>query len=487
MREPTANWFFERHRAVSRERHHGENRPWPDRVAPEDGESAPGLIGLPAAVLLRHGARVLDPERAAAIPGWPAPRSTVYRARTLLVPDDVLRDPAIVRGINEVLARVGMSLVPPSQPPPHRDRSPASSRSPAARSPGAGPGADVLPLLPRTAALVPAIPPDGRAARPVVIDAWVALQALRAAVIRQAVDASAQVAPLLDQQVVRRIALEHLLVGSAVTITGSPIGGIGGGLTATGDGSNAGPGVTDSYVYSGDTRTPVSVALGAPRRGPAQECESEYGRRPVVAVLDTGVRAHWWLDVEADPAAGYQILPDGFVAVDHDIQYAICQEGEQVTASGDQSRQVIRHPWDTPVTADPLVGELDTDTGHGTFIAGIVRQVAPDARVLAVRIMHSDGVVNEGDLICALRLLVDRIVTGEDDPAAMVDVVSLSLGYFDESPRRGCRRQLRGGAGDRGPARPGSRRRRGSRQLCYRASGSTPRRSPKRCRRIRCP
>jgi subtilisin family serine protease len=67
-----------------------------------------------------------------------------------------------------------------------------------------------------------------------------------------------------------------------------------------------------------------------------------------------------------------------------------------------------------------------------------VRQIVPDARVLALRVMHSDGVVYEGDLLCALRLLAERVAVAgagaqEDGMAAMVDVVSLSLGYFDES------------------------------------------------------
>ena len=86
------------------------------------------------------------------------------------------------------------------------------------------------------------------------------------------------------------------------------------------------------------------------------------------------------------------------------------------------------------IIADPLVGELNTDTGHGTFIAGIVRQVAPDARVLAMRIMHGDGVVYERDLLCALGLAGRARRGGRGRrPAGMVDVVSLSLGYFDES------------------------------------------------------
>jgi hypothetical protein len=48
--------------------------------------------------------------------------------------------------------------------------------------------------------------------------------------------------------------------------------------------------------------------------------------------------------------------------------------------------------------------------------------------------MHSDGIVNEGDLISALDQLVERIEPAEEgDLAAMVDVLSLSLGYFSES------------------------------------------------------
>jgi subtilisin family serine protease len=179
---------------------------------------------------------------------------------------------------------------------------------------------------------------------------------------------------------------------------------------------------------------PVAVLADQPARKTAVECASVYGRRPVVAVLDTGVRCHPWLDVSARSGGGYNTEDDGFVAVDHEMQKAIYIGGEIAEAAGDTPRQLIRHPWDTPVTADRLIGELDTDTGHGTFIAGIVRQIAPDARVLAIRVMHSDGVAYESDIICALGLLADRVASAEGDPAKMVDVVSLSLGFFSESP-----------------------------------------------------
>ncbi len=410
MPEPNMTWFFQprRHR---------------DGAGPDHDDSAPGLISLPAEVLQRHGARVLDPETAVAVSGYPQPRSTVYRARTLLVPRELQQEPTIGL-INAVLDGVGMKLLPgaPSHETDHGN-------------------ADIvrrLAELPSPAVLVAT---EGNRT-PMVVDAWVALQALRAA----AAPPPDKAAPPPDKadggrlykKDVDRIALEHLLVGSA--ITGSPAYG-GGGLT--GDPGNSsggsGPTSTDSYLFSGgDTRTPVAVLLDAPARMLAADIANKYGRRPVVAVLDTGVRAHPWLNVEARPGGGYDTDPDnngdGFTEIDDDIQKAIRAEGEHAESSGDTPRQVIRHPWDTPVTANPLIGELGPAEGHGTFIAGIVRQVVPDARVLAIRVMHSDDIVYEGDLICALSMLANRIALAEtSDPDKMVDVVSLSLGYFSES------------------------------------------------------
>lgn len=405
MPEPNTSWFFQprRHR---------------NGAGPDDSDSAPGLISLPPALLQRHGAKLLDPEKAVAVHGYPPPRPTVYRARTLLVPGD-LQKPAVVRAINAILARVGITLIPSR---PSRDTYRHQTDID-----------EALARLPRPAALVPA---KGLPV-PAVVDAYVALQTLRAAAAAPVDKALAEAG--LDETDVKRISLEHLLVGSA--IGGSPVGHSGGGLVANPNDSSGvtGPSSTDSYVFNGgDTRIPVTLLVDPPRRGSAADATKDYGRRPVIAVLDTGVRAHPWLEVTAKPGGGYDIDPngqgDGFITVDHDIQKAILAEGTYLAEKGDKRRQVIRNPWDTPITADPLVGELDTDTGHCTFIAGIVRQVAPEARVLAVRIMHSDGAVYEGDLICALRHLAKRIALAEQGhPDKMVDVVSLSLGYFDES------------------------------------------------------
>ena len=106
-------WFFQP-RSVGNE---------PERR--DDDDSSPGLIGLPAAVLQRHGARVLDPVKAGVVArprnaqprnadgeAPPSPRPTVYRARTLLIPDDLLQDAAFTEFISQILARVNMMIVP---------------------------------------------------------------------------------------------------------------------------------------------------------------------------------------------------------------------------------------------------------------------------------------------------------------------------------------------------------------------------------------
>lgn len=378
-----------------------------------DTDSAPGLAALPGSLLLRHGAVVLDPATAVSIPGWPAPRSTVYRARTLLVPDHLLHGPQNEM-INDVLAQVGMRLVAP----PIEDD--------AGRT---GPAAEIRRQLPRPVVLTPLAPSDSAIAPPVVIDAWVALQTLRAAADAEQHD--------LDRRDVSQISLEHLLIGAA--ITGTPItegGGLTSGSPITEGGGITGPTSTDSYLHNGgDGRSPVDVCMAAPDWSTDDHCVTEYGRRAVVAVLDTGVREHSWLDVRTDPAAPGGYVAGGFVEVSQAMQDLIWAQAAASGAGGhDLPRQLIKFPWDQPVTAEPLVGELDTHTGHGTFIAGIVRQVAPRSQVLSLRIMHSDGIVYEGDLICALGLLADRVAAAlSGDMTGMVDVLCLSLGYYNES------------------------------------------------------
>jgi hypothetical protein len=367
----------------------------------EEEESAAGRsLHANPDVLARHGARVLDPDDVPIAGGWPEPQSTVYRSHTLLLPPDLIEEPKLI-ALNEVLGRAGMQLVPPT----------AGSYAPGS----------VAARMPRAAVLVPVVS-DGVSSTGAV-DAWRALTALRAA-------------RNLDEEDVQRISLEHLLAGAA--ITGDPAIHF---ALVEGEPAIHFAAIDDSYTYNGNARTPVEIVLSAPPRRSEADCVALFGRRPVIAVLDTGVRVHPWLDVLIGPDGGdgtkpngYATEKDGFVQVDQYLQDLIYARDDSSGGKRDD-RQPIRYPWDTPDPSDAIIRPVDSYTGHGSFIAGVVRQVVPDATVLSIRIMHSDGIVREGDLLYALGLIADRVAAAQatGDSTGMVDVVSLSLGYFNDS------------------------------------------------------
>jgi hypothetical protein len=388
------------------------------RAAPDE-EVEPGAEPLYAApaILQRHAARVLAPDADDDDAQWPAPMPTVYRARTLLLPPDLHDEESLVK-INEVLGDVGMSLVP----------------APAAPDPAAEAGIAVA----RPAVLQHAADNTGD------VDAGKALAALRAAA--RAGRRPGQ--PALNAEDVQRISLEHVLTSAA--ITGQPIvhSNIAGEPIVHSNAPDGEPIVHSnaaiaSYLYaSQDARSPVDIAMPAPARKSAEESARQYGRRPVIAVLDTGIRAHPWLDVETGPdyqGYGYASERDsfgcvdgGFIQVDQGLQDAIYARAKHVS---DAKSARIRYPWDESVETQSVLPVVDSHTGHGTFIAGIVRQVVPDATVLSIRIMHGDGVVYEGDLLHALALVAARVARSHEsgDPALMIDAVSLSLGYYNDS------------------------------------------------------
>jgi len=132
-------------------------------------------------------------------------------------------------------------------------------------------------------------------------------------------------------------------------------------------------------------RVPVSVLAAAP------PWRSPVPWRPVVAVLDTGVDQHPWLaGLPGDPAVidarerGWQpsLLP----------------------ASGDQFR------------------------GHATFLAGVIRQAAPDCRILSIPVMNDDGIVRGEDSLRALAWLADR-QDRDHPPEGVIDLLCLAYGY----------------------------------------------------------
>jgi subtilisin family serine protease len=81
----------------------------------------------------------------------------------------------------------------------------------------------------------------------------------------------------------------------------------------------------------------------------------------------------------------------------------------------------------TEVLDADLDFELDAQAGHGTFIAGVVLDQAPAARLRARRVIGGDGVGDELDVIRALHWLAEW---------ERADVVNLSLGChtYDDRP-----------------------------------------------------
>jgi hypothetical protein len=237
-----------------------------------------------------------------------------------------------------------------------------------------------------------------------MVDSWLALQQLRAAAL-------ASVEPLLTPDVVNRISLDHLLFGARVLM----------GVPWEGSGDDGAGGY--ARARSGG-RIPVDLLAGAPTIPPL---DNTLPRRPVVAVLDTGIAPHLWFGTSSQSTS-----PGSFVVLAGLQQAILAQEKvqQQLTPT-----QLLHSYWDKPTHTGSLIGELEECTGHGTFIAGIYRQLAPAAQLLMVRIMHADSVVYEADLTLALTTLAAQVQAAQPNGPVdqIIDVVSLSLGYYDES------------------------------------------------------
>ncbi len=159
----------------------------------------------------------------------------------------------------------------------------------------------------------------------------------------------------------------------------------------------------------GITRQAVDVSDLAPR---ARRPLSKIGRRPLVALIDTAVAPHPWIGPNGRDDAGDPFwrdarhIPNGWDA-------------------GDESGSPI------PVPEESLDPEA-THSGHGTFITGIIRQLAPDATVLSFPVMDSSGFA-DGELVrSALRWILDHAQTAETGGASdlAVDVVNISFGRY---------------------------------------------------------
>jgi subtilisin family serine protease len=82
---------------------------------------------------------------------------------------------------------------------------------------------------------------------------------------------------------------------------------------------------------------------------------------------------------------------------------------------------------------------IDPFFGHGTFIAGLIHQTCPDANIVSIKMMGTDGIVDEAALLSGLSYLHQRQVKAlaEGKVGDLIDIVSLSLGYYHESDLAG--------------------------------------------------
>ncbi|MGB3829421.1 MAG: S8 family serine peptidase [Ornithinimicrobium sp.] len=157
---------------------------------------------------------------------------------------------------------------------------------------------------------------------------------------------------------------------------------------------------------SGGGRRPVSLITPSAPSG-----RRRTRRRPVVVIPDTGIGRHPWFE---DPD----------------------MVSREVIVGG------VRLGIDGPMNVSPqaggnrLDGRVPRYAGHGTFIAGIVRQRCPSARIEGIRVMDDEGGLQERLLINTLVALLIRqavaITHGRTED--IFDVLSLSLGYYHEEP-----------------------------------------------------
>ena len=113
------------------------------------------------------------------------------------------------------------------------------------------------------------------------------------------------------------------------------------------------------------------------------------GQGVVVAVLDTGVDADHELLVGRIDPGGYNFVDDNTDIAD--VPTGLDRDGD---------------------------GQFDEMFGHGTFVAGVILMVAPDASILPVKVLDSEGFSNVFRIVQGLYYAIDQ----------GVDVINLSLG-----------------------------------------------------------
>lgn len=143
-------------------------------------------------------------------------------------------------------------------------------------------------------------------------------------------------------------------------------------------------GFAASLTHMTPLASPIFKGIGGPAPGPSLGTFADYqaydsftaeGSGPKVAVIDTGITR--------------QTRSDGWLE-------SVPRTLEQQGVHGGESNV---DPLDELPEAD---GYLDFAAGHGTFVAGVVQQVAPSAEIAVYRALPSDGIATELEVACAM-------------------------------------------------------------------------------------
>ena len=424
----------------------------------EEASGLPPVPVLPPLLARRLGARVLDPESTALAPGQRAPLPTVYVSDTLLVRDVVSADleDGVPSSRVEELIGLASGLPDPFVVKVLGDPVAVPPQGEAADSLGANAHVTVtrIRLSPQ---------PDRATKSP---DAWRFLQTAltvpseRGAHLYDKLGLGRLPDPPADEELTedeqrrrerrhRRgrsmasgVSIEHVLTagggiwggGGGIWGGGGGIWGGGGGIWGGGGGIWGGGGFAEYGTPGIGGRTPVVWSSPDPRKATMPSATA-----PVVAILDTGLGTHPWFPDERRNGEK-EIRP-----AEECTDPATCPGAHRrVTVGGKPigvRAEPSRDPENTGVIIDDVNGLIDVLCGHGTFIAGVVRQRCPEAVILSVPVMASDGAALEDDVVTALSLLLKRhraAKKAKDDgkpvPHGILDVVNLSLGYYHETP-----------------------------------------------------
>lgn len=117
-----------------------------------------------------------------------------------------------------------------------------------------------------------------------------------------------------------------------------------------------------------------------------------------------------------------------------EIRVAILDTGLASTAGSEITNSVVAEANildDTLTTADVANGTdsnhdgiLDGEVGHGTMVASIVNLVAPQAKLIIVKVADSDGVTNQWSIYKGVKFAVDN----------GAKVINMSFGALERSP-----------------------------------------------------